>query len=602
MIRAVPPKVLLISACLFLLLTVCFLGSLGYSSTSQADINTYFRRLERADLFIVNDVLKTRFQLLQHYDTITQNTLRFEQDLSHLQRVIAPRGDAATSTALSKLQQAQTERNDQVEDFKTDFSVLSNSLNYLPSISQLALQASLTVGNSALSEAIRQLQVNLLVDTLGSDTIEQNSVIRDLNTVSQASLTADGEFKSLLQNLAQHVQLILRVRDDTQTLLEGISQNSVQNQIEQLASAYNAHQEAMRQQAHRYRLGLYIISLTLILYFIYLYRYQQKNRFLQAINQSLESQVVERTQALRATMDQLQTSQIQLVQQEKMSALGNLVAGVAHEINNPIGFVRGNVKELRRNLTDVFEYLELYQQQAPQEAIEAHADAVDMDFLLEDMPKMLVSMETGCDRIHSISTSLRIFSRVDKETKSAFNLHEGLDSTLLILKYRLKAKSFRPAIQIVRNYGDIPEIDCFPGQINQVFMNILANAIDMFDEVAEEQSYDTLRVNPQQITIHTCVIEQADTRAIKISIADNGKGMSRDTCSKIFERQFTTKTAGKGTGLGLAIAQQIVVENHAGNLNVRSEIDQGTEFSIFLPFVFNTYHQPKTLEPVKITF
>ncbi|MEM9806072.1 MAG: DAHL domain-containing protein, partial [Cyanobacteria bacterium P01_D01_bin.56] len=400
MTRVVPPKVLLISTCLFVLLTVCFWGSLGYSSASQADINTYFRRLERTDLFIVNDVLKTRFQLLQHYGTITQNTLRFEQDLSYLQKVIAPRGNAAISTALSNLQQAQTERNTQVEDFKTDFSVLSNSLNYLPRISQLALQVSLIAGDSTLSEAIRQLQVNLLVDTLGSDTIEQNSVMRDLNTVAQASLTADGEFKSLLQNLIQHVQVILRVRDDTQNLLEGISQNSVQNQIEQLASTYNAHQEEVRQRANRYRSGLYILSLTLIFYFIYLYRYQKKNRFLQSINQSLENQVAERTQALRATMDQLQTSQIQLVQQEKMSALGNLVAGVAHEINNPIGFVRGNVKELRRNLTDVFEYLKLYQQQAPQETIEAHAEAVDMDFLLEDMPKMLVSMETGCDRIH----------------------------------------------------------------------------------------------------------------------------------------------------------------------------------------------------------
>lgn len=301
----------------------------------------------------------------------------------------------------------------------------------------------------------------------------------------------------------------------------------------------------------------------------------------------LEQRVSEHTHALESTMVELKKSQLQLVQQEKMSALGNMMAGVAHEINNPIGFVRGNVKELRRNLVDIFAHLELYQQKASLEEIEGHAEAVDIDFLLSDMPKMLDSMETGCDRIRNISTSLRTFSRADKDTKTAFDVHQGIDSTLLILKYRLKDKEFRPAIQVIRDYGDIPQTHCFPGQLNQVFMNLLANAIDMFDEMAEDPSDNILEVIQPQIIIRTSLVTKPGTasQTIEISIADNGNGMTQETCTKIFDRQFTTKTAGKGTGLGLAIAQQIIIEKHSGQINVKSAPEKGTEFLITLPLI-----------------
>lgn len=299
----------------------------------------------------------------------------------------------------------------------------------------------------------------------------------------------------------------------------------------------------------------------------------------------LEQKVRDRTQALHLTMDQLQTSQLQLVQQEKMSALGNLVAGVAHEINNPIGFVRGNVQEMHSNLTDVLDHLKLYQQQASAQDIEDHAEEIDLEFLLEDMPKMLTSMESGCDRIQNISTSLRTFSRTDQDTKTVFDLHEGIDSTLLILKYRLQDKEVRPAIQVIRNYGEIPEIDCFPGQLNQVFMNLFANAIDMFDEMAENQPYETIKDNPQQITIDTRLVEPSETeaKAVEICISDNGKGISEEASARIFDREFTTKEVGKGTGLGLAISQQIIVEKHGGNIQVESTPSAGTRFMITLP-------------------
>jgi predicted ATPase/signal transduction histidine kinase len=260
---------------------------------------------------------------------------------------------------------------------------------------------------------------------------------------------------------------------------------------------------------------------------------------------------------------QLEESQLQLVQSEKMSALGNLVAGVAHEINNPLGFINGNITEVRHCLDDITECLQCYRQTFPQpgEEIEALLEELEIDFLIEDLPNMLDSMKVGCDRIRGISTSLRMFSRADTESKFRANVHDGIDSTLLILKYRLKAKDFRPEIEVIRNYGNLPEINCFPGQLNQVFMNILANAIDMFDEIAEGQSFEELQASPQQITIQTQVVEP---NSIEIHIRDNGKGISEEICSKIFDRKFTTKAVGKGTGLGLAIARQVIVEKHSG--------------------------------------
>ncbi|MGF1536221.1 MAG: AAA family ATPase [Elainellaceae cyanobacterium] len=282
----------------------------------------------------------------------------------------------------------------------------------------------------------------------------------------------------------------------------------------------------------------------------------------------------------QAYAQQLEASELQIVQSEKTVALGNLVAGVAHEINNPIGFVSGNLSELKRNLSDIFDHLQLYQGRAVAEEVQRHAQQIEIDFLSEDIPKMLASMERGCDRIRALSTSLRIFSRSDVESKVNTNIHEGIDSTLLLLKYRLQIKDFRPDIEIIRHYGELPEISCFPGQLNQVFMNILANAIDMFDEDAQGCSLDDLQSHPQRIIISTRYLKP---NQVEVRIGDNGRGMSEEVCSKVFERNFTTKAVGKGTGLGLAIARQVVVEKHRGTLEVQSEPGKGTEFVIRLP-------------------
>ncbi len=280
---------------------------------------------------------------------------------------------------------------------------------------------------------------------------------------------------------------------------------------------------------------------------------------------------------------QLEESQLQIVQNEKMASLGNLVAGVAHEINNPLGFLNGSIDNAKEYIFDIIEHLELYQKYHPNaaEPIHENAEDIDLGFLCEDIPKLLDSMEKATKRIKSISTSLRTFSRADTEYKVSANLHEGLDSTLLILKYRLKANDKRPGIKVLKDYGELSPVECFPGQLNQVFLNIIANAIDVFDETAQSLSYSDLEATPQKITIQT---SQLTTKNIlEIKIADNGKGMESQVQERIFDHLFTTKGVGKGTGLGLAIARQIVVEKHGGNLICNSQMGEGSEFIIQLP-------------------
>ncbi|MBD2579576.1 HAMP domain-containing histidine kinase [Oscillatoria sp. FACHB-1406] len=308
---------------------------------------------------------------------------------------------------------------------------------------------------------------------------------------------------------------------------------------------------------------------------------KQSQQQLANLNEALERRVEQRTEELQQALNQLQQMQLQLVQNEKMSALGNLVAGIAHEINNPVGFIAGNLNEAKQEFEDLAHHLRLYRQALPDpgEAIVAHAEAVDLDYLLEDLPKMFTSLQLGCDRLRSISTSLRTFSRADRDYKVPFNIHEGIDSTLLILKHRLKANETRPAIEVVTNYGNVPKIECFPGQLNQVFMNILANAIDALEESKNGCSYKKNKANCYRITVTTFI----QNCQVEIVIADNGIGMNEEIKQNIFDHLFTTKAVGKGTGLGLAIARQIIVEKHQGSIEVNSTLGQGTEFIILLP-------------------
>jgi len=304
---------------------------------------------------------------------------------------------------------------------------------------------------------------------------------------------------------------------------------------------------------------------------------------LQKLTEELEKRVEERTAELTQAMYDLQKAQVQLVQKEKMSTLGQLVSGVAHEINNPINFIAANLNHAEKYIEDLLDHLHLYQQKfpVPGAEIETNAEEIDLDFLVEDLPSLVASMQNGTDRINQISVSLRIFSRSDNNAKVAVNIHEGIDSTLMILKHRLKANENRPAIEIIKDYGNLPLVKCHAGQLNQVFMNLLSNAIDAFDEYSQAYSYTQLELNPSTIIISTEVNQKE--QQILIRIHDNGPGMLPEAQAHLFEPLFTTKPLGKGTGLGLSISYQIVVEKHGGQLTCNSVPGEGVEFVIALP-------------------
>ncbi|MFN6472292.1 MAG: AAA family ATPase [Nostoc sp. SerVER01] len=289
----------------------------------------------------------------------------------------------------------------------------------------------------------------------------------------------------------------------------------------------------------------------------------------------------QKSQDLEQALTNLQNAQLQIIQSEKMSALGNLVAGVAHEMNNPLGFIAASLKQTKPTITDIVQHLRLYQQSLPNKSEEIldHAQGIDLDYTLQDLPKVIDSMTMACDRLKNISTSLRTFSRADRDYKVPFNIHQGIDSTILILKHRLKANEQRPAIEVLTEYGNLPQIQCFPGQLNQVFMNILANAIDALEDSNHGCTFQQIQLNYNLIKIKTFL----ENNCVKVIISDNGKGMSEEVKQKIFDHLFTTKAVGKGTGLGLAIARQIIEEAHRGKLTCNSILGKGTEFIIDIP-------------------
>ncbi len=307
------------------------------------------------------------------------------------------------------------------------------------------------------------------------------------------------------------------------------------------------------------------------------------------IHRLTEVQLRAQTAALEQTVKTLQKAQTQLIQAEKMSALGQMVAGIAHEINNPISFVYGNVVHAQQYSQDLMDLVKLYQQHypAPHPDIQAAIEALDLDFVRVDLDKALTSMHLGASRVQEIVRSLRTFSRLDEAPTKAVCLHAGLDSTLLILQHRLRAQGDRPAIAVHKHYGPLPPIECYAGPLNQVFLNLLSNAIDAIDARHRQEAHRQPRLD-----ITTALISEAgQPQRVSIQIADNGLGMTPEVRQRLFTPFFTTKPIGKGTGLGLAISYPIVVDKHGGTITFDSEPGQGTEFRLELPVRLTTVEQ-----------
>ncbi|MEL6351835.1 MAG: ATP-binding protein [Cyanobacteria bacterium J06627_28] len=332
-------------------------------------------------------------------------------------------------------------------------------------------------------------------------------------------------------------------------------------------------------------------------------RVADRTSALNSVNAALLQEVDERTAAetnLSQALMQLKQTQMQLLQTEKMSSLSQLVAGVAHEINNPVSFIQGNLEPARNYADDLLALLRCYQAECPEASPELSKalEAADLPFIQSDFPQLLDSIKNGAERITTIVRSLQTFSHLDESATKAVDLHEGLESTLLILASQLSATSERPAIDIVRQYSELPKVYCYPGQLNQVFMNILTNAVDALDALTVEaaslnassasstntpgsladRQWPRARTGPT-ITLAT----QADEHSVRITIADNGMGMTDDVRKQAFDPFFTTKPVGNGTGLGLSMSYQIVTLNHQGTLSCESKVGVGTVFTVEIP-------------------
>lgn len=312
------------------------------------------------------------------------------------------------------------------------------------------------------------------------------------------------------------------------------------------------------------------------------YELSEAQAELTRLNQQLEDRIELESAALSKATNNLQQARVQVANSEKFSTLGELVAGVAHEINNPISCITSNIKFIREYSEQLLAHIALQQSvleskqttltPSDQQKVSDYAEDIDLEYLEEDLPALIQSMATSSSRITEISKSLRTFARADTANKQTFDLHKGIDGTLLILRHRLKALGTRKAISVQKDYADFPAISCYPGQINQVFMNVIANAIDAMEEGAQPSG-------PPEISIQTALEDDC----VIVTITDNAGGMSEAVRDRIFERQFTTKSAEKGTGLGLSIAHQIVTDTHKGTISCDSIMGVGTTFRIALP-------------------
>lgn|GEM_PF-6292215 len=538
------------------------------------------------------NIIKARYQALSSYDPIvsTLRSLKVNQEkLNYIPAFIDREGTREIQEILDRKKTLLAKEEELIERFKSKNSLLKNSLRYLPELkAELVDRVSFQESDRALVKILDRLLQNILLYNLTSDLEIARTIEADLNNLKKLKKQSNLEaFDPLINLIISHIQIILKSQPEvnrlTQLAIE-LSDNAISEQLELNYKKY--HQEAV-EKINLYRLFAYFSSLLILCTIAYsiVKNISQKNREIAQVNASLNT-----------TLKTLKTAKMQLIQTEKISGLGQMVAGVAHEINNPISFIYSNVEPARDYIQNLLQLIEAYQTEypSPPDRLQEIIEEIDLDFILEDLPKLLKSMQIGADRIRKIVLSLRNFARLDESEIKAVNIHEGLDSTLTIVRHRLTDRTGRFAIEVIKNYGDLPLVTCSPSQMNQVFLNIINNAIEaLYQRYFKEKDGDleidvrSLQTNTVgKIAIATQVEKSqvsGEVDRVSIDITDNGAGITEEIQSRIFDPFFSTKPIGRGTGLGLFVGYQIIVEKHGGTLECTSQLGKGTTFRIEIP-------------------
>ncbi|MEH2118473.1 sensor histidine kinase [Nostoc sp.] len=476
---------------------------------------------------------------------------------------------------------------------------LSDEITYLDEVLTMSARMNAATGNSTWEERYRKFEPQLDIAIKESIKLApqayKNEDAKKIDVANQRLVTMEYEsFELVKKNHKETAQLLLSNREyETQKHIyaDGVTKRNRNISFE------------LQQKVDEYYKKIFwavlesIISLTMLIpaWLLVLHLLQQylkakkiAQAALEEANCRLEMQVAERTAKLKyknfqlqQTLQQLQHTQVQLIQTEKMSSLGQLVAGVAHEINNPVNFISGNLLHIKEYSLQLLTLIKLYQQYSNYNPeITSLIKKMDLEFIIDDMPKILSSMAVGTERICEIVLTLRNFSRLDEAEMKPVDIHEGINSTLLILQHRFKEKHKQQEIAVIKDYGNLPLVECYAGGLNQVFMNIFSNAIDALYEREVECLKGEIKKHHSFIIVHT-QIKNED--CVIISIKDNGPGITDEVKTRLFDPFFTTKPIGKGTGLGLSISYKIIVDKHKGKINCISAPGKGTEFVIEIP-------------------